>query len=898
MMQFTGLPVEIFCAYADKDERFYHELAAHIGPFCSRGLCTLQHVGAIAPGHDIEQTLTSLIERAGVVLVLLSSDYFVSLFSVNAQLQDLLEQKLLQGCLIPVVLRPCAWQASLFGRLNPFPRDGSSISSAAQRDVVWLTLVEELHSRIVPSSAGKGVGNPTLPGGEGTSTRWSIPYQRNPFFTGREELLARLHARLHTESSGSRIQILAMSGLGGIGKTQVALEYAYRYRHNYRAIFWVAAETPEVLLAEFVRLAEPLTLAVYPGQGVSELAALVMDWLNRHRDWLLIFDNVDCLESVRDYLPVGSDGNGQILLTTRAMAAGGLAEILSIEEMQGVEGELLLLRRAGLLAANAPVEETDDEVRGFAAQLVVELGGLPLAIDQAGAYITETGCSLSHYLRLFCECRAQLLVRRGVFPPGHPEPVAATWKLCFQRIEGTVALDLLRLCAFLAPDSIPETILLQGACISDSRLVRLATDPLELDNALATLRGYSLIRRNADYSSVSLHRLVQAVLCDALKPAGRRVWARRAIRALGKALPEPDPVHWREWQCYLPHIFNCVRLIDDYHLVSQEVGELLSQAGAMLRHYARYAEAEKLCERALHMNEQVLGVEHPGTAASLDYLATVLGIQRKYEQAARLYERALQIREQALGPAHPETASTINNLALLYTNWRRYHEAQDLYQRALQIREQALGPEHPDTATTLDNLALLYRQQSHYEQAEPLFKRALQIREHALGLAHPMTASTLNNLAVLYRLCGNYEQAEPLFKRALQIRELSLGPEHPATATALSNLAFLARLQGQHERSLRFYEQALRIREQAFGPEHPNTTITWLNMGELYQEIGANEQAERALQRALLTHEQAFGSEHPRVGSILEVYIKFLQHQGRDEEARPFEQRIQAMRVR
>jgi tetratricopeptide (TPR) repeat protein len=897
MIQSGRLPVEIFCAYAYRDERFYHELAAHIGPFCSQGFCTLQHAGTIAPGSDLEQTLTSLIERAGMVLVLLSSDYFTSPFCVHPQLQDLLAQKARQGCLIPIVLRPCAWQNSLFGRLHAFPRDGSSLIAAAQRDIAWLALVEELYPRLLLPSSQKETGSPARPGGEGTSC-WSVPYQRNLFFTGREELLARLHTRLHAESRSNQVQILAVSGLGGIGKTQVALEYAYRYRHNYRAVLWVAAETSQMLLTEFVRLAEPLGLSMYLEQGNGELAFLVKNWLNHHRDWLLIFDNVGDLESVRDYLPVGPDGNGQILLTTLSTVAGGIAEILSIEEMQGVEGEQLLLRRAGVLAASAPLEDAGEDARGLAAQLVVELGGLPLAIDQAGAYISETGCSLAHYLHLFRECRMQLLARRGTFPPGHPESVAATWKLCFQRIEGSVAVDLLRLCAFLAPDSIPETLLLQGACISDSRLVRLAIDPLAFDSALATLRSYALVRRNADQRSVSLHRLVQVVLCDALKPATRRIWARRAVRVLSKALPEPDPAHWREWQRYLPHIFNCVRIIDDYRLVSQEVAELLSQAGAMLRHYARYAEAETFCERALHMNEQLLGAEHPGTAASLDLLATVRGIQRKYEQAAWLYERALRIREQALGPEHPDTATTINNLALLYGTWRRSHESQDLYLRALRIREQALGPEHPDTATTLDNLALLYRQQGLYEQAEPLFARALQIREHSLGPEHPLTASTLNNLAVLYRLSGRYEQAEPLFARSLQIREHSLGPEHPATATALSNLAFLARLQGQYERSLQFYERALQIREQAFGPEHPNTTITCLNLGELYQEMGANEQAERALQRALLTHEQALGSEHPRVGSILEIYIGFLQHLGRDEEARHFEQRVQAMRVR
>jgi tetratricopeptide (TPR) repeat protein len=735
---------------------------------------------------------------------------------------------------------------------------------------------------------------------EGSTTPervWMVPYRRNGFFTGRETLLTVLHTRFMTNRTAVLTQGQAINGLGGIGKTQIAVEYAYRHRDAYRFVLWTNAATHDTLISAFVTVADGLQLPERTLQEQDKIVAAVLRWLSTNEGWLLIVDNADELEMVWPLLPTGSTGH--VLVTTRDHGVGDL-ESFPVEQMDRREGILLLLRRARILKQGTELEHISLADRQVAEQIVAEMDGLPLALDQAGAYIDENRCDLPTYLERYRTQRATLLGRRGRSSHDHHDPVATTWSLSFQQVEqkSSVAADLLCFCAFLHPDAIPEAIITKGASYLGEHLQGVLEDQGLLDEAIGALRAYSLIRRNTTEKMLNVHRLVQAVLRDNLKPTQQRTWAERVIRAMNKAIPEPSILLWQEWQLYLPHIHTCSQLIEEYDVTSRASGQLLNQAGTMLRHSSRHAEAEKMYERALLIHERVLGPEHPDTAATLDHLATISGIQRKYEQALHLYERALCIREHVLGPEHPDTAITINGLALLYSNWHRYEESQHMYERSLHIREHVLGPEHPDTAETLDNLAMLYRIWSKYEQAEPLFERALRIRECSLGPEHPITSSTLNNLAVLYRLQGKYEQAIPLFERALHIREQTLGLEHPATATAMSNLAYLYRLQGEYEQSLHMYERALHIREQAFGASHPNATITRFNMGQLYRELSAYGRAEELIRCALTTHEQALGSEHPKVADILEEYARLQHDVGQDEEAGRTEARAQAIRSR
>ncbi len=655
---------------------------------------------------------------------------------------------------------------------------------------------------------------------------WHVPYRRNPFFTGREEVLLHLHDQLTATSAVALNQTQAISGLGGIGKTQIAIEYAHRYRDDYDAVFWITAATRETLHSDFVALARLLQLPVQDLSDQQVIVDAVKQWLARHEQWLLILDNADELDLLTDFLPTGD--TGYILLTTRAQATGSLAPSISIEQMSGEEGALLLLRRAQLLAPKASLEHVSEVERAQAETLVVAMGGLPLALDQAGAYIEETSCGLSGYLELYRTHHTELLQRRSSGPSDHPEPVAVTWRLAFLKVERTnpAAADLLRLCAFLAPDAIPEAIITEGSTNLGPILGPVASDALALNSALEVLRMYSLVRRNPESKTLIIHRLVQAVLKDSMDEEMQRQWAERVVCAVNAAFPEGYFESWNRCQECLPHVLACAQVIDHYNLLLAEAALLLQRAGAHAQERAQYRSAELLLQQSIPICQQVWGCESPQTVQSLNYLGETYHEQGKYEQAEPLFQQALVIHEHLFGEKHPRTATSINNLAVLAYYQGKYEQAEPLYRRALAIRERVLGLEHQDTAESLNNLANFYHQQGKNDQAELLYRRALLIAEHVLGPQRPFTALVLHNLARLYSDQHKCSEAEALYRRALSIRERILGPEHPRIAITQAFLARLYRDQGRYAEAGPLFQQALTIQEKMLGPEHPDTAAT------------------------------------------------------------------------
>src|SRR5579885_3039437 len=292
---------------------------------------------------------------------------------------------------------------------------------------------------------------------------WHVPYPRNPFFTGREEILQRLHEMFHHRCTLALTQSLAVSGLGGIGKTQIALEYAYQYRKDYHCVFWIQAASRESLFAGFIMIAQLLKLPEKDERDQKRIIQAVKQWFSTHQDWLLILDNADDIAMVGDYLPATNAGH--LLLTSRAQALGSLAQRIEVEDMGLTEGTLFLLRRSKLLAPDAFPDQVSEECLATAEAIVIEMAFLPLALDQAGAYIDEIGCSLATYLELYRARRQELLARRGQLSAEYPESVATTWSLSFQRIEqaNPAAADLLRLCAVLQPDTVPYELRSQAS---------------------------------------------------------------------------------------------------------------------------------------------------------------------------------------------------------------------------------------------------------------------------------------------------------------------------------------------------------------------------------------------------------------------------------------------------
>jgi tetratricopeptide (TPR) repeat protein len=672
---------------------------------------------------------------------------------------------------------------------------------------------------------------------------WNIPYQRNPLFTGRENVLKRLYDALRAGKTAALAQPQAISGLGGIGKTQTAVEYAYRYRDDYNAILWVKAETEGSINSDFVTIAHLLNLPEKQEQDQHKIVKAVKDWFQKHTDWLLILDNADDIAMVQGFLPLG--GKGHILLTTRAHATGRIAQRIEVEKMEPDEGALFLLHRAKLLAPNALLKAAQLSDRDIAREIVKAMDGLPLALEQAGAYIEETGCGLQGYLRLFRAQGVQLLKEHGEFVPDHPKPVATTWSLSFEKVEqaNAAAAELLRFCAFLAPDAIPEELFIESAVDLGPTLEPVAADPTMLNTAIRELLKYSLVHRDSETNTLSVHRLVQEVIKDQMDEEMQHLWAERTVRAVSNVFPHPEYTNWDICSRYLIHAQLCNFLIEQWELLFTEAATLLNRLGYYLWQRGEYEQVESLHKRALAIYEKVLGPEDSNTAISLNELAIFYDSQGKYEQAEPLYKRAISINERELGSDHLETATNLNNLALLYNNQGKYEQAEPLFLRALAIRERVLGADHPDTALSLNNLGALYDNQGNYEQAEPLYLRALAIRERVLGADHPDTATCLNNLGALYYSQGNYEQAESLYQRALAIRERVLGPDHPDTAMSLYWLAFIYGRQGKYEKAEPLYQRTLKIYEKTLPSDHPYIAGALENYASLLRKMNRTTEA-------------------------------------------------------
>lgn len=822
------------------------------------------------------------------------------------------------------------------GETFPQPHYRQKLCKLFEKSAEELGLIEDGTDESKPPAPGTPLPVPPTP----SVPFWNVPYRRNLFFTGREHILTRLHDTLTSDRAAALMQTQAISGLGGIGKTQTAVEYAYRYQKDYQAILWARADSRELLVSDFVRIADLLKLPEKDEQDQSRVVKALKRWLESSDDWLLILDNVDDLSLASDFLPDRS--RGHTLLTTREQVTGAIAQRIELETMEPQEGALFLLRRAQIIARDAPPDTVASTDWARAREIARAMDGLPLALDQAGAYIDETACGLSGYLERYRKRRGKLLSLRGKSASDHLDPIATTWSLSFEKVQkaNPAAAELLRFCAFLHPDAIPEEIISHAASEFGPVLGFVADDLIELDAVIGELRRFSLLRRNPETQTITIHRLVQEVLKDGMDEQTQRQWGERAVRTVNHVFPEVKFEMWQACERYLPHAQVCAGFIEQWKMVFPEAAHLLRRVALYLQERVQYAEAEPLLHQSLAIFEKTVGSEHNDVAQTLDTLAVLYYCQGKYAEAEPVFQRALTIRKKVLEPDHPDVADSLNNLAMIYYEqgkyeqaeplfqqalviWEtklgpqhpyvhtclsnlgllyyaqgKYAQAEPLYQRALTLSEQILGSDHPEMAFKLNNLAMLYRAEGKYTEAEPFFLRALAIREKTLEPEHPDVATSLNNLAGLYRAQGRYEQAEPIFLRALAIRENTLGREHPDVATSVYNLALLYHAQGKYREARPLFQRALVIWKQKLGPEHPYVAQTLNNLGRLYHDQSKYIQAEPLYQQALAISEQTLGLDHPEVAAVLENYAELLRKTNREDEATKLEARASGIRMK
>jgi hypothetical protein len=634
---------DFFISYTGKDRAWAEWIAFELEAPPAKYTVIVQ-AWDIRPGSNFVIEMDKAAKLAERTIAVLSPAYFASNYTPSEWAAAFRrDPKGELGLLVPVRVEDCDVEG-LLGSIVYIDLVSNPPLDDAQARERLLTGVKR--GRAKPAGVSfPGLSSPTVqvsldrprPAFPGSlPSIWNVPYRRNPLFTGRDDILKQITANLQVGQLTALSQPQAISGLGGIGKTQIALEYAYRARQDYQAVLWAQADTREALTSSFLSIATLLNLPQKDETESARVVEAIKNWLQTQTGYLLILDNADDLQLARDILPTSFGGH--VLLTTRAQAMGRFARHLEVETLSAEHGVLFLLRRAARLAEDAPLETATEQERNTALLIHQELGGLPLALDQAGAYIEETGCSLIDYLHLFQRRRADLLAERGGLIDDHPQSVATTWSLSFQRVEAAnpAAADLIRLCAFLAPDAIPETIITEGAPHLGPHLAPVAADLYLLNKAIDPLRTYSLLSRESSSeagNSLSVHRLVQAVLKDQLDEPNTQLWTERAVQAVNAALPAVEHGRWSQWEQVLPHALACSELIEQQNFYFAEAADLLRMMGWYLVERVRYRESEPLLRRALSINEQYQGGEHLSTATSLNNLAYLYERQGKYGEA-------------------------------------------------------------------------------------------------------------------------------------------------------------------------------------------------------------------------------------------------------------------------
>jgi tetratricopeptide (TPR) repeat protein len=676
---------------------------------------------------------------------------------------------------------------------------------------------------------------------------WMIPRRRDPDFVGRNDELAALEAALKAAGGSALTQPVAVHGLGGVGKTLLAVEFAFRHADDYNKVLWLAAEEPTTLASSFANLARELGLRLAEKSDQAVRTAAVLRWMESNDRWLLVFDNAVRREDVESYVPQRHAGH--VLITSRNPDWQPLARPLKVRT-------LLRPDSVGLLRGDPP---QGDEAE--ADRLADALGDLPLALAQAAAYIRETARPFAEYLQRF---QAQEAAFEGEqAEPGYGQTVAATLELALSALgrgdgEAFGPGDVLARCAFYAPDLIPRELL--EADFPDGN---------RLDASIRELRRYSLVETGAGL--VSVHRLVQRAAQMRMTSAERLAFSRHAVELLKLLFPkQPDDV--RTWPA-------CERLLDHAIHVTQDpegsgdagvlVAVVLDRVGGYFRSRSDLRQAKGVLSRALELKEAAHGSEHPAAARTLTSLGLVAFDERDLPEAWRFEERALHIFEKSYGPDHPSLAGPLNNLGIVAREQGNLADARQCLERALRIDEAAHGPDHPNLAGILTNLGLVAHGRGDLAEARRCQERALHILEEAYGPEWAGVARILTNLADVARDEGDLAEARRGLERALRMQEATFGPDHPDVAITLNSLGLVAHDRWDLVEARRSLERAQRINEAAYGLEHPQVAHTLGNLGIVAQAEGNLAEARRCFERAQATFRKFLGDDHPATARAL-----------------------------
>ncbi len=711
---------------------------------------------------------------------------------------------------------------------------------------------------------------------------------------GRETELAAIHSLLLGGAQVALDQRAARSGgltgLGGVGKTTLACEYAHRHLGDYEHICWVNAEGEDPS-ATFAALADdPLRLGAEAGATVPERVVAVKQHLERATGAvLLVLDNVDHPEGWPQLVPAGPWI--RVLVTTRLTDLEGVRRI-NVDRLPPEKALELLL--GSTEAARNPPDSAEELCR--------ELDYLTLALAVAAKILAK---GVRTPAMLLAEVR-----KKGVVPffdeKGVPKLLGkdSSLRRLFDASVGLLdeadevdahAMRMLWVGGWFAAAPIPRDVLFNAAA-------RMAGEAMSDEVGIAALErlvGLGLVQ--LDVAGLPfLHRVVGAyararggeTASNAVKETlGFVAWATAsemmALRALAPLASHlAEAARKLDGQSPEWHLCIALKLAQHYRSMARDadclalcavlapsLGETLwashfyNEGGQALARQGQYSEALGYHQRSLAITEKTLGPEHPVTAITLHAIGQVLASQEKDAEAVDNYRRALVIKESALGPEHPETAITLTALGQALASQGQYAEALEAYVRSLAIKEKTLGPEHPETASVLQSIGQALANQELYAEALAYYRRSLAIQQKTLGSEHPWTANTLHYIGQVLASQGNCAEALDNYQRALVIKEKLLGREHPDTAITLNAIGQALALQGKYAEALVYYERSLAIEEKTLRPEHSSTAISQFELGRCLRDLGKPDGFGR-MREACDRLERVLGTEHPKVKAM------------------------------
>lgn len=669
---------------------------------------------------------------------------------------------------------------------------------------------------------------------------------RDPNFAGRGSELAELRARL---SSGGAAAVQAVHGLGGVGKTQLALEYAYRHRADYDVVWWISAEQSGAIGEQFSALG--IALGVLDAQVDSVIAqSKVKEYLRSRDRWLLIFDNAERPDDLRPWLP---DGAGHVLVTSRTTAWGQLARTLELDVLPRTEAvELLTLRLTRISATEA-------------ARLAEDLGDLPLALAQSASYLAEFGMSVADYRQVLRE-ETRAVLDEGQ-PAGYPHSLAAAATLSITALgaKDPAALAVLHLCAFLAPEPVPTDLVVTIARHADLHLENLAPLAQIIDKPLQRQRSISAVGASGlarvELGTITVHRLVQAIVRDQIESAVAAELRTRIEAALGTVDPgDPrDAATWPQWSMVLPHLLAA----DPAYTDNPDLRLRARNAIVYLICRGDSRAAQQLADNLYQEWKKRHGPDDVDTLRAATELVWAYRDLGQLDRLRPLIDDTLTRQIDILGHDHPDTLRTASDLAVVHSELGNYQRAREINEDVYGRRVRLLGEDHPETLQTGSNLAVSHSRLGNYRWAREINEDVYGRRVRLLGEDHPDTLASATNFATTLADAGELrrasEVAEDVYRRAVRV----LGVDHPNTLDIASNLSNVLHGVGKSKRAFEVGEDVYRRRLRVLGEDHPDTLFSVVYFARLMAQRGQLLPARRLAESAHRKLRTNLGGEHP-----------------------------------